>query len=324
MAGWRGPRELDLAWLRRTVPIVDVLEQGGFLVGLRCVRGELVGACPLPAHGGDRSNRTAFRVSPSRGCWRCFTHCGGGDVVDLALRLGGGDYCAAARLLASTLTHVGGPRALTEPPDTARREREPLSAFTPYTRQLALHPVHPFLRAKRITPTVARLFGCGFWPRGGFLRSSIGVRLHDLAGRPLGYAARRLRPEDIAARGKWSLPRGLPKRTLLYNWHRVDPRAHTIILVEGPFDAMRVHQAGFPAVLALLGTHASPAQLDHLRALRRLVLLLDGDPAGAHATTSLLAALHPGDVRAIRLPSPHGPADLADHELAATLAPPLP
>jgi DNA primase len=192
--------------------------------------------------------------------------------------------------------------------------------FTPYTRELTLRPVHPFLSAKGVTPTVARLFGCGFWPRGGFLRGCIGVRLHDLAGCPLGYAARRLCPHDIAARGKWALPTGLPKRALLYNWHRIDPRAAAVILVEGPFDAMRVHQAGFPAVLALLGTHASPLQLELLRGLQRVILLLDGDPAGAHATTRLLAALHRADAQAIYLRSPCGPADLSDHELASTLA----
>jgi len=55
----------------------------------------LQGPCPL--HRGD--NKTAFRIHLERGLWRCFTSCGGGDVVELIRRLECCDYAEAARHL---------------------------------------------------------------------------------------------------------------------------------------------------------------------------------------------------------------------------------
>jgi len=314
--GWR--QRYDLSRLRQVVPIIDLLERCGLREQLHPSRGELVGPCPLPGHSGDRSNRSAFRVNPARNCWHCFSHCGGGDSVELAARLQGGDYAAAARLLAS-IEGNGLPRL----PRPQAPPLCPMQPFRPYTRRLALLADHPFLHGKGIRPSTAACFESGFWPRQGFLDGCIGVRLHDVDGRPLGYAGRRLEPDAIARWGKWRLPSGMPRRELLFNWHRVWPQAATapMIVVEGPFDAMRVHQAGFTAVVALLGTQLSAAQLSLLQPLRRIVLLLDGDQAGGRAARQIATTLSPGRAIVVQLPSDRGPPDLTDDQLRAILAP---
>jgi DNA primase len=53
------------------------------------------------------------------------------------------------------------------------------------------------------------------------------------------------------------------------------------VVVEGFFDCLRVSQAGFGSVVALLGTelYEHPAQLLRDR-VSRVLLLLDGDEAG--------------------------------------------
>jgi DNA primase len=43
---------------------------------------DLVCACPLPHHAGDRSSQTAFRFSLSKKIFNCLSHCGGGNIFD--------------------------------------------------------------------------------------------------------------------------------------------------------------------------------------------------------------------------------------------------
>jgi DNA primase len=66
-------------------------------------------------------------------------------------------------------------------------------------------------------------------------------------------------------------------------------RLDTLIIVEGYFDAIALHQAGITNVVATLGTALTP---EHVRTLRRfvtkLVLLFDPDPAGVRAALRTL------------------------------------
>jgi DNA primase len=59
-------------------------------------------------------------------------------------------------------------------------------------------------------------------------------------------------------------------------------------VVAGFFDCMRVHQAGYPCVVALMGARLSAKQKDLLAdRFPGVVLLLDGDPTGRAATLQI-------------------------------------
>lgn len=108
----------------------------------------------------------------------------------------------------------------------------------------------------------------------------------------------------------------MPKSDLLFNWHRAAPHlARGVVVVEGPFDAMRVWQAGCRPVAALLGTELSSAQRALLATAPRVVVMLDGDDAGRQGARKLLAALAPRPVLVVRLPEGRDPADLDDEGL---------
>ena len=65
--------------------------------------------------------------------------------------------------------------------------------------------------------------------------------------------------------------------------------AKRVVLVEGNFDVITLHQAGFTEVVAPLGTALTPEQVGKLRRLtERAVLLYDGDRAGYKATMHAL------------------------------------
>ena len=287
----------------RQVPIERVLRARGIALVPRGVR--RVGPCPV--HGGD--NPSAFVVHTDRNSWHCFTHCGGGDVIDLVARLDGIGLAAAARRLTAVAPDLPAPGP---PPPRP-------SGFRPFTRSLTLDPNCPWLRRRGIVPDTARRFEAGQWHGPGFLAGCAAVRLHDPNGRPLGYAGRRLAPQGVAHHGKWKFPAGLPKRTLLYNLHRVRPLAgRAIVLVEGPWDVLRLAQVGVPAV-ALLGVHLSDEQERLLAEADTVIVMLDGDPAGRMAAHE--AARRIEGAQNVELSDGCDPADLEDRELRRLLAP---
>ena len=101
----------------------------------------------------------------------------------------------------------------------------------------------------------------------------------------------------------------------LYGWRRAQ-LFHSLILVEGLFDLAALWQAGYPQAVALLGSHASPAQMAQLERRRgsRVHVCLDADSNGSGQTAArgLMAHLRRAGVEALRveLPVGHDPASM--------------
>ena len=301
------PEHLTFKYLKRRVSIATVLQDKGLITAFRKRADQLVGPCPV--HGGDNPN--AFVISLSINIWHCFTQCNaGGDLVELVRRLDNKTYRQTAAYLASL---ANTPKASFRVQQTHKTK-----PFRPFTRSLTLNPSTPWLNKKGISSLTAKRFEAGGYDAPGFLNGCIGVRLHDLQGRPIGYAGRRLHPKHIQLYGKWKLPPALPKTALLYNFHRVSSYTHKgLVIVEGPWAVMRLAQLNIPAV-ALLGIHLSPIQRDLLRTLQRVILMLDGDCAGRHANTQIQNSLKLNTkVDTITLALDHDPDDLTDDQLSS-------
>jgi len=300
------PDYLNFQYLKRAVPIEAVLHDKGLTAHLK-KRGDQLFA-PCPVHGGD--NPRAFVVSLSKNLWHCFTKCdAGGDIVSLVRRLDGKTYRQTAQYLASLL------HTLPEPSVTywGLSSKKP---FRPFTMRLPLDGSTKWLKEKGIIPKTARRFDAGLYQGAGFLNECIGLRLHDLKGRPIGYAGRRLNPEQIKHNGKWKFPLGLPKKDLLYNFHRVRANLHNgLVVVECPWGVMRLAQLNIPAV-ALLGIHLSHTQHDLLYRIPKVILMLDGDNAGRKAMVRIRKSLEDStQVRLVNLPTDKDPDDLDDDTL---------
>ena len=303
------PAHLRFSRLKRLVSIEQVLAQRGLLARMRRQTHSLSGPCPI--HRGD--NPRAFVVS--RRLWRCFTGCdAGGDVVELVRRLDRCSYRQVAHYLSSLTCDPNPTRCPIQNID------RPARPFIPYRRRLPLDPAADFLRHKAIHPHTARRFEAGLYRGSGFLSQAIGVRLHDSRARPLGYAARRLDPQAIRDRGKWNFPPRLPKDQLLYNFHRIRAcNSNSLVIVECPWGVMRLDQIGIPAV-ALLGTHLSAAQQQLLSPTLRLIVMMDGDPAGTSAASRIRRQMdaHP-NLAVASVPDGLDPDELTDGQLAAIL-----
>lgn len=104
------------------------------------------------------------------------------------------------------------------------------------------------------------------------LQTSVVVPMHTVDGMPIGFVARNIYEKAF----KNSLH--LPKKETLWNLHRAKRYGGALIVVESSFDAMKVHQAGFPNVVALLGGSISDRQVQQLeRYATNIIIFTDND-----------------------------------------------
>ncbi|MEM9494042.1 MAG: toprim domain-containing protein, partial [Myxococcota bacterium] len=107
---------------------------------------------------------------------------------------------------------------------------------------------------------------------------------------------------------------------LLFGLHRARSafrKTGRAVLVEGNFDVISLHQAGFEEAVAPLGTALTDDQVDALRRLAdEVALLYDGDRAGRIATRKALETLVEADVpvKIARLPAGEDPDSMVHRD----------
>jgi len=142
---------IDYRHIKKSVSITQVLAH--YNIALK-PQGEhhFSGPCPLPGHAGDRSNRNAFHVDTGKNAFNCFTHCGGGNVVDLVAKMEGCEFRETAVKLYEWFLADGSASedAQEHSPDVAVAESEGLEVNKPLTFELkGLSPNNAFLRREK-------------------------------------------------------------------------------------------------------------------------------------------------------------------------------
>jgi len=142
----------------------------------------------------------------------------------------------------------------------------------------------------------------------------------DVQGRVLGFGARKLggaRGPKYVNSPTTTIYR---KRELLFGAHQARAAAAksgAVIVVEGYVDALAMHEAGIANTVALMGTAVSEQQIAVLKRLApTLVLMLDGDDAGAQAIlrAGALARQSGLEVLVAALPADSDPAALVQRD----------
>ncbi len=95
----------------------------------------------------------------------------------------------------------------------------------------------------------------------------------------------------------------------LFGWHTVPHDAEEVIITEGEFDAMAVHQAtGLPAISLPNGCRSLPPQLlPCLEKFKRIILWMDDDTAGHEGAENMVHKL--GLQRCLIVPGDYGAKD---------------
>ncbi len=132
------------------------------------------------------------------------------------------------------------------------------------------------------------LVGANERGRYDFFRDRVMLPVLDRQKRPIGFSSRLLDP-DAKERKYVNSPDSplFHKKENLYGLHvalEAIRRTGTAIVVEGNFDVLSLHQAGIEETVAPMGTALTGEQVRLIgRAAKRIVVVFDGDKAGARA-----------------------------------------
>lgn len=256
---------------QNNVDVELVLDELGIIV---VDRGDNL-LCMCPFH--DDQHRS-FSIHATSGAWICYAGCGEGGLVKLAAEVRGTDN-AAARLWLEDRGEAGGSEdavlQLLDPPVMDAVEE-------------ALHfyetgATYSYILNRGFTVETLKIWGVGRDTH----REAVVIPV-QFKGKLVGLIYRHIRPEvDPPYEYTW----GLPKSEILFGWDLLPPTPGSIIVVEGPLDAMWLGQHRYPGV-AVLGNRLSEAQANLLvRRTRTVVLALDGDKVGERGTQKAIELL---------------------------------
>ena len=153
-------------------------------------------------------------------------------------------------------------------------------------------------------------------------RDRVVFPMSDSSGKVVAFSGRILHPDDKAPKYVNSPETPLYKKSdLLYGYDKAKTGIRSLgfsLIVEGQFDVVMAHQAGYHNTVAVSGTALT---LHHVQLLQRLservVLALDADRAGIAAMkkSAELMLLRGMDVKVVELPEGQDPADLIQSDL---------
>jgi len=298
---------VDFKAVKAAINMEQVLQHYGLLEKFKRGTDSLNGPCPI--HKG--SNPTQFRVSLSKNIWNCFSECKrGGNVLDFIAEMEKVSIHAAAlkaiewfNLDAEAMaansdkgesdeTDRSAPapkpavKLASSPKPTPAPASESSVPNAPLKFRLdKLERQHPYLTEQRgLTLETIVNFGIGFCAK-GMMADRIAIPIHNVKGEVVAYAGR-FPGEPPEGTPKYKLPPGFRKSQELFNIDRAvrEPADQPLVIVEGFFDAMKLHQHGCRNVVALMGSTMSAPQEElirqHTNSQNRVIVMLDENEAG--------------------------------------------
>lgn len=332
---------VDFKAVKSAITMEQVLEHYGLLDKFKRSGDSLNGPCPI--HKG--SNPTQFRVSISKNVWNCFSECKhGGNTIDFIARMDNVSIHAAA-LKAIEWFHLD-PQAMAadSKEEDATPAATPAAADTPRPAPVArpalaqesgapnkplkfrldkLEREHPYLAGRGLTLETIIDFGIGYCAK-GMMAERIAIPIHNAGGEVVAYAGR-WPGEPAEDTPKYKLPQGFRKSLELFNIDRAVKESGPLVIVEGFFGCMKLHQLGCRKVVALMGSTMSAAQEELIRKSTdhhsQIIVMLDEDEAGRAGREDMAVRLAKFAFVKIHTFAKEGqqPDDLSVEEVAALL-----
>lgn len=293
----------------------------------------------------------SFYISPDRGSYYCFGCGAKGDIFSFVQEFEGLDFVGALKMLADktgvTITYDKSENYSEK--DILFKILEKTTTYLEQNLNSNVS-VKNYLQSRGLSEESIKKWRLGYVPDGwrnildflvksGFstsdiektglikkndrgdyydrFRDRIMFPIFDPSSRVIGYSGRTMKKDTDEAKYLNSPETVLfDKSNILfgYNFAKQSIRKNNFsILVEGQFDVLMSHQAGYSNTVATSGTALSESQVDLLRRLSdRLVIAMDGDGAGFRASQKAWElALQKGiDVKMAYMDSKEDPADV--------------
>ncbi len=294
----------------------------------------------------------SFYVSPDRGVYFCFSTQKGGDMFTFIQEMEGVDFKGALKILAekAQVELVAEDPKKRDARETAYALLEEATKFFFDMRETNAH-AHGYIIDRGVTEITIRTWRIGYAPdewrslkkhlmdkgftesdimRAGLIkqpeegkesydvfRDRIMFPIMDPSGRVVAFSGRTLKKEEGTPKYVNSPETELYKKSeILYGYDRAKNGIRHYdfsLIVEGQFDLVLSHQAGYTNAVAVSGTAFTPHHLMLLTRLsNRAVLSLDADRAGITAMKrSAVPMLQNGmDVKVAEMPQGEDPADV--------------
>ena len=150
-----------------------------------------------------------------------------------------------------------------------------------------LNQEHAWFSERRVSKKAVETFGLGFFEGKGMMTGRIVFPIHNAQSELVAYCGRWVDGKPPEGEGKYKMPPSFNKSLELYNQHRAKAMldelgddAPPLIVVEGFWSAIRLHEAGYP-VVAVFGSSISEHQAKVIADLAPDALIIfDGDEAG--------------------------------------------
>jgi len=240
--------------------------------------------CYCPFH----SNRhtSSFSVSREKGAFICFNpSCGeAGTLQELVKRVMNKNEYEAMRFISSKEAE-----ALENFDELLSEAMEEKPVFEEFSQE-TLDRLHSsmskeavdYLSSRGINQESIDHFCLGY----SASMNMVITPVHSPDGTPIGLVGRSIEGKSFKN------STNLPKSKTLFNIHRAKKIGDHVIVVESNFDAIRVHQAGFPNVVATLGGFLSTEQHNLLnRHFNKITVMTDADLAGRELGRSIVNKL---------------------------------
>jgi len=286
---------------------------------------------PLNRQGNSYSTRCPFHpddtpslfVSPSRGIWKCFGCGKGGDAIKFVAEIENISYGEALRKLASRVGIEIGDKKVD-------KTSLALEKLVNHYRENLLgnkEAKQYLLKERGLPPAVISEFEIGYadgnkavefakreeifeelerlghirkkYGYYDFLRDRVVIPIRDFKGKVVGFAGRLLKEDKNSP--KYLYTPYFKKSEYLFGFNsesvQYAKEKGFVILVEGIFDAIRLHSFGFKNTFAVFGTELSETQIKILLWLRKkygvdkILLAFDNDEAGKRAVLKNLHKL---------------------------------
>lgn len=298
----------------------------------------------------------SFYVSPDRGMYFCFSSSQGGDMFTFVQKMEGVDFKGALKILADKagVELVPEDPKKRDRRDTLYQALEEATAF--FEGELSKSTeVQKYLDDRVLTKETIKKWRIGYAPNDwrqlkerlnqkGFtddvllsvglvkqtdqgkqpydvFRDRVMFPIMDSSGRVVGFSGRIFSKDSEAAKYINSPETELfNKSEILFGYDKAKNGIHKLdfsLVVEGQFDVVLSHQAGYNNTVAVSGTALTPAHASLLQRLsNRVVLALDADRAGVSAVKRAADVMLPRgiDLKVARLHGGKDPADLVKED----------
>jgi len=143
------------------------------------------------------------------------------------------------------------------------------------------------------------------------------IPVRDAQYKAVGFIGRAIRSDQDP---RYLYNKGFKRANVLFNIQNAK-QYNSCIVVEGSIDAMFIHQAGFPNVVATLGSKVSDFQFKLLKKyFDSIIVFSDNDEAGEYMKRDILFACSGKDLYTVQLPADKKDAgEMTQEEIINTL-----